>query len=956
MQLQDFFRLLWPTQGYKFIVQIDPTKKYPPRHIPVATVEEAAEKTQWLESRGGNVFFSCGAFAQPSYKVEVKGELKTKYRERSNSIGAKAFWLDMDVGPTKDYASFDLANATLDSFLATSGLPAPLRVCSGNGLHAYWPIDTMLPVELWERVAKQLHTVTTALGLKSDPSRDRDITSVLRPPHTHNRKAAPLPVNVIDAGAGALPVREFVAKVANLATALGQPAVGFISGTMPTGAAAAAVNCDLALPPKEYPPSSAEVMATKCKQVAYFRDTGSDSEPHWRACLGLLKHTQEGEALAHKWSKNYDGYSEAECQEKLDRWQVGPTTCEAFGNFRDLCDGCALRGKITSPIMAGTIEKVSVVSVPTTTSAADDPLDFEVPTPFTVHNEQLCAMTRKDGVTEYVPFCDMLFFPVERVRDLDGTMALRFMQRVRHNGTEWEWREFRMPSYLVAGGAPLAQELAKYEIVPTAGGRKVMDNYVAACIDELRRRREELRAHRTCGWQEDDTFVIGKTKLAAGAEPREIVLGGTLASGYARAFDKNGGSASEWVRLIEEAYGRPGHEQYQFCVAASFGSMLVDMCGIQMGGPINLYGARGKGKSTAAAVALSVWGDPDQMSVADPKQGTSSNALYARMSAMHSFPYLVDEITMLDGEELAATVYHIANARPKDTLDRSRRRQEPLPPWGCLGFMTSNASAMDKLSSTYADASAQMTRILEIEWRSDVETISPHRMARILDELADHYGSAGRQFAQYVLEHRETVKEMVRRAREKLDTTAGLTKEYRFWSVQLACTLTAALVANRIGLFPFPVSAVHNLALDIIRRNKRNVHDRTASPIDSFHSMLTAFAQQTITTAVEMDGREGRVEVRMPYEPVARIISGDGVAYLSIPAIREWCAKRHVGFNTLRQAIEEAGYMINHDTRYYLGKGTTVATGQSRCWKVDWRAIQGSGSEAPATRHLSVVK
>lgn len=109
---------------------------------------------------------------------------------------------------------------------------------------------------------------------------------------------------------------------------------------------------------KEYPPSSALKVADECAQVRYMRDKqGAVSEPEWRNGMGVLKHTVEGDALCHEWSKGDPRYDAKETQKKIDAWATGPTLCETFAKENKLCNGCTQRGKIASPIVLGYEDK-----------------------------------------------------------------------------------------------------------------------------------------------------------------------------------------------------------------------------------------------------------------------------------------------------------------------------------------------------------------------------------------------------------------------------------------------------------------------------------------------------------------------------------------------------------------------------------------------------------------------
>lgn len=106
-----------------------------------------------------------------------------------------------------------------------------------------------------------------------------------------------------------------------------------------------------------YAPSDAEVLADACAIIGEMRATlgRKQSEPEWRACLGVLLHTTQGESVCHNWSQGHSGYSPTETGTKLDGLApFGPTTCKTLGALRpNVCSGCKHRGAVRSPITLG---------------------------------------------------------------------------------------------------------------------------------------------------------------------------------------------------------------------------------------------------------------------------------------------------------------------------------------------------------------------------------------------------------------------------------------------------------------------------------------------------------------------------------------------------------------------------------------------------------------------------
>jgi hypothetical protein len=101
------------------------------------------------------------------------------------------------------------------------------------------------------------------------------------------------------------------------------------------------------------PLADAHLIADQCSVIGLMKSTqGQLDEPTWRNCLGVLKHTVEGEKICHAWSTGDSRYSHAETQSKIDKWTTGPTTCKQFRDTHpSLCSSCP--HDIVSPISLG---------------------------------------------------------------------------------------------------------------------------------------------------------------------------------------------------------------------------------------------------------------------------------------------------------------------------------------------------------------------------------------------------------------------------------------------------------------------------------------------------------------------------------------------------------------------------------------------------------------------------
>ena len=68
------------------------------------------------------------------------------------------------------------------------GLPDPMVVNSGRGVHAYWPLNADLDAASWWKLAKVFDAIIKYYGLLADPACTADRARILRPIGTINHK------------------------------------------------------------------------------------------------------------------------------------------------------------------------------------------------------------------------------------------------------------------------------------------------------------------------------------------------------------------------------------------------------------------------------------------------------------------------------------------------------------------------------------------------------------------------------------------------------------------------------------------------------------------------------------------------------------------------------------------------------------------------------------------------
>ena len=193
MDALTFLRTILPEDGYKF-VGLSRAGVPGIAHKAYESLELMAEAIASYDKQTNlTVYHACAAYKEPSYEAVVNGETKKKYRGEPNWFKVKSFWADIDCGADKaaegkGYADKKSAATAILGFCRANGFPDPMLVDSGGGIHCYWPLTRSIGPNSWRTMASSFKAALAGAGLLVDPTRTADLSSVLRPAGSHNRK------------------------------------------------------------------------------------------------------------------------------------------------------------------------------------------------------------------------------------------------------------------------------------------------------------------------------------------------------------------------------------------------------------------------------------------------------------------------------------------------------------------------------------------------------------------------------------------------------------------------------------------------------------------------------------------------------------------------------------------------------------------------------------------------
>ena len=902
-----------------------------------STIPTLLDAAQTLDSTGYDVYFALAS-------LEEAGSRKV-----TNVKHLQSFFLDLDCGPTKDYPNQPEAIKALQLFCKDTGLPKPLLVNSGRGIHGYWFLDEPVSYDEWIPVAEKLKAVCASNKLLADPAVTADAARVLRIPGTHNYKADP-PLRVHCVG-------------------MEYPAVISLE------AFSNAIGADLMPVPRKHIPSEANAVLNAlignkmskfkdildktqrrvgCAQLGgMLKNQAEVSEPLWRAGLSIAKFCEDGAKAADILSKNHPEYSAIATINKMDRIK-GPYRCATFDEYAPgICTGCPHWGKIKSPITLGQrfreATEEEVVQAPSLDLPNVPVRTYTIPTYPTPYFRGAAGgvyvrKTLPDGEVEEAPVYHNDLYVTRRIRDPEDGESLLMRLHLPKDGV----REFTLPLTAVTSKDEFRKHMSAQGVAITR--MEELMKYTLDWVNELQSKNKADDANKQFGWIGDgmDAFVLGNQVVLE----NEVALNppASSTSGLMPSFTPRG-TYEQWRKNMD-FYNRDGFELHQYVVGTAFGSVLMQFSAVKCAA-LHLHSKEsGIGKTTAMLAGATLWGKPDTL-VLDKKD--TLNYKLHRGEIYHSLPYYLDEITNLKPWEISELAYALTSGKQRGRLTGNANKERfQGEPWSLLCVTTGNASVIERLSANKAMPKAEAQRIMEVKVdRLFTKSKDKEEQDRFSASLENNYGHGGVQFLQYVMQNQQSVRDLVAEVQKRMDARAGLTSENRFWSAHVAHTLAGLILAKRLGLLSYDVSKVSKFAEWMLKANLAAVADMSLNAQDILNDYINEHWNNVLWIKSTSDMRKGEagaldtlvVPEALPRgKLVARYETDIKRAYLVPKALRAWCVEHQINYGSLVQDLKDE--MGAKKTKMRLSKGTHMQLPPTEVLVVDCSIEVPNGVES----------
>jgi hypothetical protein len=905
------------------------------------SVEEAAEQAKKFDESGADTYFGLGSLLAPFVLETRNGKEVKAVRVGQNISQLKCLFLDLDVeqGHPKKYDTQADAVVALRQFCRDTNFPAPMIVSSGGGIHVYWPFDKPVAADQWRSVAQAFKAAIAEYGLKADPSRTSDASSVLRVVGTHNHKGGTKRAVELVKDADPYPRKQILAAVMSLVerynVEIVAPAVRVSES--PLG--------DNMKP--TYEPSDINKAVALCAQLQELVRTGGEDEPLWRAGLTIARKSTEPYAAAVLLSKNYNDYDESELQAKLatlDAQDPDPYTCNWFKEKNPAgCEGCPHFGKVRSPIRLG--EEV-VRHIPLQVEIKKETLAGEVtvskkeipgyPFPFARNDKGqiVCKGKGDSGVEEDILVHEYDLKPLRRT----------YSERFGVESTTWQITQpiigdvvFSVEQSMLAKPEGLHGLLLSKGVYTTPGRLKLMVTYMIAYIKELQKVEAADQLFSRVGWRNNNTeFVLGDTVYLADGSAHKHLLAPEILSELPGL--RSAGTLEGWKNNMQ-FYNADGHEAHRFMLYTGFGAPLMHMTG-HKGVIVNATGAPGAGKTTAISASTSIYGHPVDMLFNGTRNGSTVKAMYAMLAAYNNLPFGMDEITRIDPKVFGDFALTVNQGTLPIRLRQSGAIADSRGGWATIVQTSANTDVYITLGLSRADAAAEAVRVLQVPFKvpkSHTKTSAD----QFLRDLKLNHGLAGHVFMQYVVQNYDKVAAQIASVMAHIDSRAVITSAERFWSGAIAAAFVGALIARKLGLLDsFPIEADFEWVLALVASSRKSMVEHIASPTEVLSEFLDARVGETLVVSQTTKQTLPRVEQPPRGALCIRHETDTDRVYIMKSEFKRYCAETGANFGTIQEDLELLMILTDRNRQTVLGKGTDFGKGQVRCWEIDLKRLR----------------
>jgi len=935
--IKQFYEKALPTQGVYCVTGIDPASGAT-RNKFTETFDEIFDLIGDFKKRKQNIFIAVSTFDEFSRKAK-------------DAVFCRSLFIDLDIGEEKaklkkGYVDADAALVALDAFIAESGLPEPVRVSSGRGVHAYWLLDEDVSVEEYLPIAQLFKEYCTP-KVFCDPAVMADMARVMRYADSLNYKTdPPSPTGLISTELHTYPLslfKEFLGSSEEVVP------VKDILASIPKG-----LDEDTKAFKKldnfKYNFRTIVIKSLEgdgCRQIAEVANN-PQNPPYtsWTGALAVAIRCEDGEEAIQLISEGHRDYTPEKTITKAKSFD-SIRTCEGFARDEpSLCEGCIHRGRITGPIELGREFIPAAAHTENTVWEKPDTKKLqELPgflRPFVrgenggiyyIPSPTYDKETKKKTQPDPVLFLAHDFWPIRRVYGkIDGECLLMRLELPNDPA-----REFLVP---VAQSSEDLRKMVVFQGVPCEPkDSQRLHNYINKWYQYMINVYKADQIRTQLGWTEkpnrDDitplkrAFVLGDKEIN---EDGKLV--DSAVSPLIRVVAKSlvpAGTYTKWRWCMDQLERPDGQFDMQvFGLLCGFGSPLMEYTSTA-GISVCFTGPSGSAKTGAMYAGLSIFGNPLDLSVFD----ATDNGMTGRYLALHNIMLGVDEVGDKKAESIALLVHKVSNGKAKIKMQGSVNAEREFELSASLiNFMTANHPMYAKLVAWKKTPVGEAARLVEFEVKKIACLVGAGNLGReIFDSLKYNYGHAGTMYVQKLYEIGDgKVYEYVNKWLERFIIDFGDQPEQRFYQNLVSVTFAGGQIAKEAGIIDVNLERVYNKVLHEMINIRDNVAPKHTT---DYPSILNEYINLNIPNILVLEGDTVKSAPRN--ELAARFDIEEGILQVSVTHFKKYLAELQVSSSNFEREMKQV--YIGGDTK----KPRLIGSVRSRLNK-GWKGSGGGGN------------
>jgi len=949
LDTKDFLTRVFPQQD-EIVISTHVPKAGEPRGIfwnrgSFTDIDEAvAAIHKWDADPRTTVYFAVGAFAGHRH-FDVSGKEKFK-RLAHMATAFKTLALDLDIGPDKPYQSKKEGWAVLYAALKEIGLPIPMVISSGNGLHCYWPLTESIQPGHWVKVSTALRLALAEHNVLIDNTKIHDASMVLRPVGTHHKKQTPFkPVECI------IDCEDF--EPLTLFTIL-KPWFGQVAAVQPA-ARGKKIKSSIAAAVLDSSDNSISIVlvARQCRQVGALVASGGVTdasgnavdEPMWRSSLGLVKFSADVPGDVILIAGKHPDFVLDDNLSKLDNWNgTGPSTCESFRRLNPSgCAGC--QHSVKSPAQLSFAD-TSLVKL-----SGMDATEIKLPKGYVVREGHIlkeikttATTTNANGTETPVETVELEFISSYEMHvtgsfyDPESKRAA-FKLAIKYPLTGWAEQDHEI-AVLSSVGREFSTFLLNRQVyVKNQGQQDKIRGFLMDYLTMVQGMTPTGVDYIAFGWQADGSFLCGETVIGSPNGNTERRLRGPAAR-YAEII-KPHGERDLWVQGMQ-MLNHPGTQTIRSAILLATAGILGPVAG-NASLVVSIYSTETTtGKSLALIAANSLIGSPKELFM---NKNDTANALFKVRGVLNNLPCTIDELTSASDQDMVNLAYDLSQGREKLAMTKDRELREPVK-WDGPTLITTNISLHQKFAMVQANNDPLKARTMELNHfdRSFIEAdaTGSSNGYRFFDLMAANNGWAFPELVQVIAAHGGAAQIWAKGEQSFLRKFNFIFEpQERFYRTGIIAGWIMGKIGKTLGLFPFDVDDTTQHLIDHVRDFRKSVADNRQDVFDIVGQFLQEHNDRLIEVTEAYGSGVEQVRLPAPEKAVARlklvydkqtpIMAGSQLA-INTSVLRQWLGRNKDGIDRIVRELQDSGALIAAKDRVTMFKGCTGHNpGQAHC-------------------------